>query len=145
MRLLQSSARYRRLMISSCALSAVQAESLFIIMEGLSAVWGIRREAGGRRQARGRTRGKGGGESKQSLVNFPEGRPRAWLGRGPRDDQSKTAFQPIKRQAVCHLQSEMRLPIKRKETRVSERALRKCVQRDPNLYPCTLAERLERL
>lgn len=142
MRLLQSSARYTRLMISSCALSAVQAEPLFIIMEGLSAVWGIRREAGGRRQARGRRRR---GESKQSWVNFPEGRPRAWLGRGPRDDQSKTAFQPIKRQAVCHLQSEMRLPIKRKETRESERALRKCVQRDPNLYPCTSAERLERL
>lgn len=49
--------------------------------------------------------GKGGArESKQSLVNFPEGRPRAWLGRGLRDGQSKTAFEPIKRQEVSHLQ-----------------------------------------
>lgn len=45
-------------------------------------------------------------ESKQSLVNFPEGRPRAWLGRGLRDGQSKTAFEPIKRQEVSHLQWE---------------------------------------
>lgn len=58
--LLQSSARYRRLMISSCALSAVQAEPPHINMEGLSAVWGIRREPGGRRQARGRKSRKGG-------------------------------------------------------------------------------------
>lgn len=44
--------------------------------------------------------GGGGGESKQSLVNFPEGRPRAWLGRGPRDGPIKEAApQPIKRQA----------------------------------------------
>lgn len=46
----------------------------------------------------------GARKSKQSLVNFPEGRPRAWLGRGLRDGQSKTAFEPIKRQEVSHLQ-----------------------------------------
>lgn len=45
-----------------------------------------------------------GRESKQSLVNFAEGRPRAWLGRGPWDGPSKAAFEPIKRQEASHLQ-----------------------------------------
>lgn len=79
-------------------------------MERLSAVWG--NPTGGwweetRRGSKEEGVGdaEGGGESKQSLVNFPEGRPRAWLGRGPGDGQSKSAFQPIKRQAAYHLQS----------------------------------------
>lgn len=46
-------------MISSCALSAVQIELLFIIMERLSTVWGIQGEAGGRRQGEGGRGGKG--------------------------------------------------------------------------------------
>lgn len=43
-------------------------------------------------------------EAKQSLVNFPEGRLRAWLGRSPWDGQSKAAFEPIKGQEAYHLQ-----------------------------------------
>lgn len=49
-------------MISSCALSAVHIELLFIIMERLSTVRGIQGEAGGRRQGeRGEEEGKGKG------------------------------------------------------------------------------------
>lgn len=95
-------------MISSCALSAIQIELLFHYhgeaVDCLGNPMGGWREET-RRGRNGRERGKGGGKSKQSLVNFPEGRPRAWLGRGPGDGQSKAAFQLIKRQAPYYLQS----------------------------------------
>lgn len=62
-------------------------------------------------------RGGGGCESKQSLVNFPEGRPRAWLGRG----QSKAAFEPIKRQEARHLQWGENATAEQKGEETSER------------------------
>lgn len=69
-------------------------------MERLSARAGEREREGRGEDGRLVVGGEWGGESKQSLVNFPEGRPRAWLGRGPWDGPIKEAApQPIKRQA----------------------------------------------
>lgn len=64
-----------------------------------------RLEGGDKEREEEEGKGKGGGKSKQSLVNFPEGRPRAWLGRAPGRANQRQLCQPIKRQAPYHLQS----------------------------------------
>lgn len=65
----------------------------FIIMEELSTVCGILRDEKKKRgQKVGGKLASRGGESKQSLVNFPEGRPRAWLGQPWGRANQKTAL-----------------------------------------------------
>lgn len=128
-------------MISSCALSAVQIELVFIIMERLSTVWG---NPGGGCEGGDKERGEGGGrggKSKQSLVNFPEGRPRAWLGRARGRGNQKTALSTNQKAGTVSSSIDKTRPWnKRKEVRVSVlRSLRRWLQRDPNLYLCTLS------
>lgn len=85
-------------------------------------------------------RGNRGGKSKQSLVNFPEGRPRAWQGRARGRANQKTALSTNQTAGtVSSSIDKMRLRNKRKEMRATViRSLRRWVQRDPNLYLCTL-------
>ena len=130
------------------ALSAVRIELLFIIMERLSTVWG--NPGGGlegRRQGEGgRGGGKRGGKSKQSLVNFPEGRPRAWLGRAPGRANQRQLCQPIKRQAAYHLQSTKRAcGIKERKCERACFTFSEGGYREILTFICVLYQQLERL
>lgn len=62
-------------------------------MEEPSTVCGILRDETKKRgRSGGKAGGAGEGESKRSLVNFPEGRPRAWLGQPWGRANQKTAL-----------------------------------------------------
>lgn len=98
-----------------------------------------------RRERKGREREKEGGKSKQSLVNFPEGRPRAWLGRARGRANQKTALS-TNQTAVTVSSSidKMRLQNKGKEMRVCF-ALSEGGYREILTFICILYQRLERL
>lgn len=85
-----------------------------------------------RKRKLGKRKGKGGGKSKQSLVNFPEGRPRAWLGWARGTANQKTALSTNQTAGgVSSSIDKMRLRNKRKEMLG---ALRRWLQTNANLY-----------
>lgn len=55
--------------------------------------------------------GKGGGKSKQSLVNFPEGRPRAWLEQSRGRANQKTALSTNQTAAALSSSLHINVPV----------------------------------